>query len=120
MDFSTAAINRMYNLVDDDSNAYRALFQDTDYQMIMRFLIRGRGVWKHHPSTSKVTTFKMKALKLVPKVWYNFICATLKPNLHLSTVTLDKTILLYAIAQGIKFDVGNVIERGIIESTDES
>ena len=68
MDFSTAAINRMYNLVDDDRDAYRALFQDTDYQMIMRFLIRGMGVWKHYPSTSEVPTFKMKALKLVSKV----------------------------------------------------
>ena len=58
----------MYNLVDDDSNAYRALFQETDFQMIIRFLIRGRGVWKHHPSTFEITTFQMKALKSVPKV----------------------------------------------------
>ena len=117
VDFSATAINRVYNLVDDDSKAYRALFQDTDYKMIMRFLTRGRGVWKRHPSTSEVTTFQMKALKPVPKVWYNFICATLKPSLHLSIVTWDKTILLYAIVQGNKFDVGNVIERGIIKST---
>ena len=32
-------------------------------------------------------------------------------------VTKDKTILLYAIVQGIKFDVKHVIERKIIEST---
>ena len=57
MDFSATTINQMYNLVDDDSNDYMALFQDTDYQMIMRFLTKGRGVWKRHPSTSKVTTF---------------------------------------------------------------
>ena len=117
MDFSAIAINQVYNLVDDDSDAYRALFQDTDYQMIMTFLTRRRGVWKRHPFTSKVTTFQMKALKPVLKVWYNFIYATLKPNLHLSTIIRDKTILLYAIVQSIKFDVRNVIERGIIEST---
>ena len=58
MDFSAVAIIRVYNLVDDDSDAYKALFQDIDYQMIMRSLIRGRGVWKHHPSISEVTTFK--------------------------------------------------------------
>ena len=39
----------------------------TDYQMIMRFLIKGKGVWKHHPFTSEVTTFQMKALKPVLK-----------------------------------------------------
>ena len=85
--------------------------------MIMRFLTRGRGVWKRHPSTFEVTTFQMKALKSVPKVWYNFICATLKPNLHLSIVTRDKMILLCVIVHGIKFDISNVIEREIIEST---
>ena len=59
----------------------------------------------------------MKALKPVLKVWYNFICATVKPSLHPSPVTRDKTILFYAIAQGIKLDVRHVIVRGIIEST---
>ena len=53
----------------------------------------------------------------VPNVWYNFICATLKPSLHITTMTRDKTILLYVIVQGIKFDVGHVIERGILEYT---
>ena len=69
------------------------------------------------PSTFEVTTFLMSALKPVLKAWYNFIYATLKPSLHLLTVTRDKTILLYAIVQDIKFDVGHVIERVIIEST---
>ena len=59
----------------------------------------------------------MKALKTIPKVWYNFLYAKLKINLHLSTMTKDKTTLLYAIIQGIKFDVGHVIESKIIEST---
>ena len=59
----------------------------------------------------------MKTLTPVAKVWYNFLSAKLKPNLHLSMVTRDKTILLYVINQGIKFDVGHVIHRGIIEST---
>ena len=31
VDLSVAAINRVYNLVDDDSDAYMALFQNTDY-----------------------------------------------------------------------------------------
>ena len=59
----------------------------------------------------------MKTPTTVVKVWYNFLCAKIKPNLHLTTVTKDKTILLYAITQGIKFDVEHIIERGLIEST---
>ena len=31
VDFNIAAINRFYNLVDDDSEAYKALFQNVDY-----------------------------------------------------------------------------------------
>ena len=117
VDFSVATINRVYNLVDDDSDAYKALFHNIDYHMMIRVLTRGRGVWKRHPSMSEVTTFLMSALKPILKAWYNFICATLKPSLRLSIVTRDKTILLYAIVQDIKFDMEHVIERGIIEST---
>ena len=80
VDFSAITINQVYNLVDNDSEAY-------------------------------------SALKLVPNIWHKFIYATLKPSLHLSTVTRDKAILLYAIVQGIQFDVSHVIEQGIIEST---
>ena len=104
VDLSMTKINQIYNLVDD--KAYRALFQNTDYQQLMRSFTWGQGVWTCHPSTLEMTTFKMKTLKPIVKVWYNFLCAKLKPNLHLTMVTKDKTILLYAIVQGIKFDVG--------------
>ena len=63
------------------------------------------------------TTFQMHSLTLVAKVWYNFLFVKIKPTLHLSTVTKDKTILLYAITKGFQFDIGSVIERGLIEST---
>ena len=59
----------------------------------------------------------MATLRSVLKAWYNFLYATLKLSLHLSTITKDKAILLYAIVKDIKFDVGYVIERGIIELT---
>ena len=82
---------------DDDSKAYKALFENIDYQQLMRVLTRGAGEWTRHPSTSEVTIFQMKTLTPVAKVWYNFLCAKLRPNIHLSTVTRDKTILLYVI-----------------------
>ena len=63
------------------------------------------------------TTFPMTALTPMAKVWYNFLCVKIKPSLHLSTVTKDKTILLYSITKGFQFDIGTVIERGLIEST---
>ena len=76
-------------------------------------------MWWRNPSMGEFTTFSMTALTLVAKVWYNFLCAKIKPSLHLSTVTKDKTILLYAVTKGFKFDIETVIERGLIGSTRE-
>ena len=73
-------------------------------------------MWQRHPSTGKFTTFPMTALTPVAKVWYNFLCVKIKPCLHLSTVTKDKTILLYAMTKGFQFDIETVIEQGLIES----
>ena len=82
----------------------------------MQELTQGQGVWKRQPSTSDFTNFQMHSLTPVAKVWYNFLCVKIKPTLHLSTVTKDKMILLYAMTQGFQFDIGSVIERRLIES----
>ena len=50
------------------------------------------------------------------KVWYNFLCVKIKSSLHLSTVKKDRAMLLYAMTKGFQFDIGSVIERGLIES----
>ena len=74
-------------------------------------------MWRCHPSTGEFTTFQIPALTPVAKVWYNFLFVKIKPTLHLSTVMKDKTILLYAMTKGFQFDIGTIIERGLIEST---
>ena len=76
-------------------------------------------MWRRHLSTSEFTTFPMIALTPMAKVWNNFLCVKIKPSLHPSTVTKDKTILLYAMIKGFQFDIGTVIECGLIESTHE-
>ena len=74
-------------------------------------------MWRRHPSKGEFTTFPMTALTPMAKVWYNFLCVKIIPSLHLSTMTKDKMILLYAMTKGFQFDIGTVIERGLIEST---
>ena len=117
VEFGAQVINRIYRLLDENSEEYRAIFTDTYYERLMQELTHGRGVWKRHPSTGDFTTFQMHSLTPVAKVWYNFLCVKIKPTLHLSTVTEDKTIVLYAMTKGFQFDIGSVIERGLIEST---
>ena len=75
----------------------------------------GQGQWRHHPMSGEFTTFQMQSLTPVAKIWYNFLCVKIKPTLHLSTVTKDKMILLYAMTKGFQFDIGTFIERGLIE-----
>ena len=83
----------------------------------MQELTEGHGVWRRHSSMGEFTKFLMTALMPVAKIWYNFLSVKIKPSLHLSTVTKDKTILLYAMTKGLQFDIGTVIERGLIDST---
>ena len=82
----------------------------TDFEGLMQELTQGQGVWRRHLSTGEFTTFPMIALTPVAKVWYNFLFVKIKPSLYLSTVTKDKTILLYAMTKGLQFDIGTVIE----------
>ena len=82
----------------------------------MQELTQGQGVWRCHPSTGEFTTFSMTALTPVAKVWYNFLSVKIKPSLHLSTMTKDKTILLYTMTKGLQFDIGTAIKQGLIET----
>lgn len=43
------------------------------------------------------------------QVWHAFLCARLIPITHLSNVTKDSAIMLYALAMGFSIDVGKVI-----------
>ena len=110
-------INQIYQLREDDSEEYRVLFVDIDFESLMRELTQGQGVWRRHPSTDEFTTFRMHTLTPYAKVWYNFLCVKIKLSPHLSTVTKDKTILLYAMTKGFQLDIGTIIERGLTEST---
>ena len=103
--------------MDDESAEYRALFADTDYECLMQKLTHGQSAWRRQPSTSGFTNFQMHSLTPVAKVWYYFLCVKIKPTLHLSIVTKEKNILLYAMTKGFQFDIGFVTERGLIEST---
>ena len=97
VEFGTQAINYIYRLLDDDSAKYRALFADTDYECLMQELTKGQSVWKRQPLMGDFTNFQMHSLTPVAKVWYNFLGIKIKPTLHLSIVTKDKTIILYAM-----------------------
>ena len=42
MKFDATMINKAYDLKDDDSDVYRALFQNINYEILMRALTKGK------------------------------------------------------------------------------
>ena len=104
-----------YALTDDDSDAYRALFQSLDYDLLLWTLFIGREPWKKNPQTNEVTIFLRTVLKPVPEAWLYFLYVQLMLSLHVSTVQRDKAIMVYAIMQNIKFDLEFVIQNSIMD-----
>ena len=80
VDFGARAIDRFYQLREDNSKEYRALLEATNFEGLMQELTQGQGVWRCHQSTGEFTTFPMTTLTPVAKVWFNFYL--LKLNLH--------------------------------------
>ena len=62
--------------------------------------------------------FKAKHLAYVPNVWHHFITSCLISMTNVCEVTAKKALLNYAIIQDIPFDVGQVIEDGILYNKD--
>ena len=46
-------------------------------------------------------------------MWFYFIASVIIPTKHLSTIREQEAIILYALLQGYKFDVGKIIETSI-------
>ncbi|EOY08722.1 Uncharacterized protein TCM_023809 [Theobroma cacao] len=51
------------------------------------------------------------------KVWYHFLKAKMLPIKHLSDVTKDRAMLLYAIILGKSIDIGQLIFNSIVHTT---
>ena len=62
--------------------------------------------------------FKAKHLAYVPNVWHHFITSCLILMTNVCEVIAKKALLNYAIIQDIPFDVGRVIEDGILYNKD--
>ena len=49
------------------------------------------------------------------KAWFYFMNSRLLPSKHVSTLYKYRAVLLYAIMNYFKFNVGNIIEQSILE-----
>lgn len=59
-------------------------------------------------------SFKANALNKFFKVWYHFLTARLLPVKHVSVITKDRAVLLYAMVTGKTINVGKLIFENIL------
>ena len=58
-------------------------------------------------------------MKKIAKIWHYFMCAKLQPTTNVSAVMKSRVALVYAIIEGMKIDVGLVIQHSIIHGFEQ-
>ena len=58
-------------------------------------------------------------MKKIAKIWHYFVCAKLQPTTNVSAVMKSRAALVYAILEGMKIDVGLVIQHSIIHGFEQ-
>ena len=114
MSFDASTINEVFRLTDGDSEEFKTLYREPDYDKILQEVTDGSALWTRN-ANQEVISFPRTRLTKVAKVWFYFVSSKLVPSKHLSTVGRDKALLTYAIVKGYKFNVGKVIENSILE-----
>ena len=120
VEFNKEEINRLFSLrVQKDGSNFKKQQKEPEHHKIIDLLMAGKGEWKG----TKKTPFKSIAkgdLTEEAKVWFYFIISVLMPSKHQSTVRREEAILLYALLKGYKINVGNIIEKSILNYSESN
>ncbi|GMN66801.1 hypothetical protein TIFTF001_035868 [Ficus carica] len=113
VDISGATINKVYRL-DDVEDEYlefsKSLDEDQLSEIVKEIYVRGTEWTKSaHGSIS----LSRRSLKPGPMIWNHFFKSRRMPSTHDHTVNKDRAILLFAIVEGRKINVGDVISEQI-------
>ena len=106
-------INEVLQIKDPKNGSkYKKLPRDPNHEKIVDFLTAGKEKWS---STTKNPheSINRGSLTEETKVWFYFIASIMIPTKHLSTISEQEAIILYALLKGYKFDVGKIIETSI-------
>ena len=115
--FDSISINALFGAPNYAGNDYMQLgFRGYDQEDVIRRLCKPGTTWKKNIYTGEKTSFPAAALSRYGKAWYSFICATMLPTRHLSDVTKERAILLFAIVTGLNVDIGVLIHDSIIKA----
>ena len=108
--FEEKAISQLLGLRPvNDYKEYEQLQENPKFEEIVKELTDDLGVWQR-TKTIRNTYIDRGDLSKALKVWFYFINSVLTPSKHVSTVTQDRAILLYALVKGFNLNVGKIIE----------
>ena len=106
--FTKEVINSYYSLPTmGDEEGFLKLLSEIDMATVSASVCKPGTVWKMSGDVYK--NFSRSGLLDTVRPWYAFVCVDLLPTAHLSDVTRERAILLYAIVSGASVDVGRVI-----------
>lgn len=88
-----------------------------DLDDIVKRLYKPRTVWETNQYTGEKTSFPHQALSRYGKAWYS---SNIIPTHHHSDVTKERAILLFAIGNGLKVDIGVIIHDSILNAIKSS
>ena len=85
MSFDSVTIKNYFELEDEDSEEYRTLYLELNYDLILKKLTNGKSKWKKRTS-NQVQSFLMTRLTDIAKSWLYFVSSKLIPTKHISIV----------------------------------
>ena len=96
-----------------DGAKFKKLKENLDFQKICEVLTAEKREWKENTKIP-YESIARGSLTEEAKVWFYFLDSVLMLSKHLSTVWKNEAVLLYAILQGYKINLGKLIEKSIL------
>ena len=118
--FDRTTINHYYGLDDLQDDQYQDLLksEEAKWEEIKNALCKEPVAWKRY-TNGGLKSFPGQAMKKIAKIWHYFVCAKLQPTTNVSAVMKSRAALVYAILEGMKIDVGLVIQHSIIHGFEQ-
>lgn len=115
--FGSQAINALLATPNYEGKDYMEPgLRSYDIEDIIKRLCKPGSAWKKNDYIGEKTSFPTSALSRFGKAWFSFICASTIPTRHLSDVTKDRAILLFAIVTGLRVGIGVLIHEPILKA----
>ena len=119
VDYSPAAINALFELMDYSDNEDDLLQMERDvdqipFRYIFDILTQGAGAVRQRP-TSKTMTITSDNIPADLTAWQHFVCARIYPGNNTSEVTQPRFLLLFNLIAGKKINIGRIISKQIFD-----